>query len=496
MIDSKILSGRRGYALIFALMAVYIVVFVIFTIGRYERYNATGWDLGIFTQLTWNAAHGRFLQNTLAEYNNMLAIHAPYITVVLAPLFWIWSDPRMLLIAQTVILAAGAWPIARLAGRKFSQPWIPVLFAGLWLLYPSLGWINRWDFHEIAPATTFFAFAFEAADRRAWRQTDVWLILALLCKEEIGMNVAFFAVFAAWQFGRSRRASAIWFVVGVAWFFVHAFIIFPTLRHAENGLPIHAARYSWLLSGNLQTIWAYISGPDLPLKFGFFIKLFFPVAFICMVNPKPLIAALPTFAFSLLSSYRPQFDIYMHYTAPIIPAIMVSSVYSASQLNQTRWLKRVSTRAAITVMLGTTLIAWTLDNPILGEPGTLPIYGWDAGAHLDALREVETLIPPDSCVVAENNIEPQYSVRAESYVLGARGDMDGCKYMIVDLADRRHDDFTNDEEVACYQFWSGKRVPIYYRDSVVVLQWAPVDTKPATWQQMQDYCNAFAQAKK
>lgn len=495
MINSLLLPSRRGRTLIGGIILLYILVFVVFSIGRYERYNATGWDLGIYAQLSWNASQGRLLQNTLAEYNNFLAIHSTYISILFAPLFWVWADPRVVLIAQSVCLAVGAWPIARIAGRKFSQWWIPPLFAGLWLLYPALGWINRWDFHPEILAVTFFAFAFEAADRQAWRQTDVWLILAILCKEEMGMNVAFFAIFMAWKLGRNRRVCITWFVIGMAWFFVHAFIIFPILRHAENGLPIHAARYTYLLSGNLQTIWTYLTGPDLLVKLGFLVKLFFPVAFVALLYPESLLMTIPTFALSLLSAYKGQFSIHMHYTIAIIPAILVSAIYGASRLSRERFwkLKQIPVQRIVMVMLCTTVIGWLLDNPLYSVPDDVPIYGWDAGAHVDALKEVEGIIPPDKCVVAENNIEPHYSIRPETYVMGVRGDMDGCTYMIVDLGDRRYDDFGNNEAIACYQFWSQKRVPIYFRDTVVVLVQSPADAKQDAWQKMQDYCTAFAQ---
>src|SRR5205823_3959609 len=131
----------------------------------------------------------------------------------------------------------GAWPIARLAGRYFPERWVPPLFAALWLLYPSVGWINRWDIHELAFAATFLVFAFEAADRRAWRQVDVWLLLAMLCKEEVGLNVALFSLYSAWKFGRSRRAVLLWAVVGVSWFAVHGFIIIPTLWYSASHAP-------------------------------------------------------------------------------------------------------------------------------------------------------------------------------------------------------------------------------------------------------------------
>lgn len=492
----KITPGRRGYLIVLGMMVLYAIAFIIFTIGRYDRYNATGWDLGIFTQLTWNAARGLLMQNTLAEDNNMLAVHAPYITILLAPLMWVWADPRMMLIAQTIILAIGAWPIARLASRYFKVWWMPVVFVAVWLLYPALGWINRWDFHEIAPVTTFFAFALEACDRRAWRQVDVWLILALLCKEEIGLNDAFFGLFMMWRYGRSRRAGITWFIVGTAWFTIHAFVIFPTLRHASNGLPIHAIRYTWLLSGNPTEIINYIFSPDSLIKIGFLFKIFAPVAFIALVAPMALIPALPTFAFSLLSTYEPQFDIFMHYTAPIIPCVIVAAIYGTARLHQ--WLTPRMRYPLLTLsyaLLLAVFLSWVTYNPFFFTPVNLALFGWEPGADISALNEVATMIPPQACVVAGNEIEPHYSVRPETYVLGARGDMDGCQYMIVDLNDSRHNDFTNNEEVACYQFWSRKRAPIYYRDSVVVLLQGPATAQPDAARQMQAFCDAYVKSQ-
>ena len=485
---------RRANLAVALLIGVYIACFTAFSIQRYELYNATGWDFGAFTQLTWNAAHGRFMQNTVVEQNNMLGIHAPYITILIAPLLWLWADPRVLLIAQTVILALGAWPISHLARRHLRVWWTAPAFAALWLLYPALGWLNRWDVHEIAPAATFLAFAFEAADRRAWRQTDIWLILCLLCKEELGLNAAFFGIYMGLRLGRSKRASLAWFIVGMAWFVIHGFVIFPMFRPAANGLPIHAARYTWLLNGNLSTISAYIFSPDSLLKLEFLLKLFGAVLFVSLLAPWPLIVALPTFALSLLSSTQSQFLIYFHYTAPIIPAIMVSAIFGAARLRD--WLARRDSRIrlpAITgAMLAAVIVAWLIDNPYFIQPVPWAIYGLEPGAHVAALREVETIIPPEACVVSSNEIQPHYSLRPETYVIGARGDMDGCTYMIVDLDDRRHNDFTDNEQVACSQFWDRKRVPIYYRDTVVVLQWLPADANPDAQRQMGDYCGHFA----
>lgn len=68
--------------------------------------------------------------------------------------------------------------------------------------------------------------------------------------------------------------------------------------------------------------------------------------------------------------------------------------------------------------------------------------------------------------------------------------------MIIDLGDRRHNDFTDNESVACYQFWTGKRTAIYYRDEVVVLLQAPATAKADAAQQMQRFCDNDAAQQK
>ncbi len=477
------------------LISSYIIVFSVFTIGRYERYNATGFDLGIYSQVTWNTAHGHIMQNTTAEQDNFFGIHAALITIWLAPAMRLWPDPRMLLIAQTTLLALGAWPVARLAGRVFAQrSQLAVFFAALWLLYPAVGWMNRWDFHEIVPAATFLAFAFEAADRRAWRQTDFWLLVSLLCKEEVGLNIAGFAVYMARRYDRARWPCALWFVAGTGWFASYAFIIAPALNEVNADLSIHTYRYDWLLSRDLQRIWDHLSGSTIRLKITYLIELFALLAFVPLAAPLALIPALPTFGLSVLSAHTQQGSVYLHYNAAAIPALMIATIFGLARLEQ-RFKHGLA--GGVMVLICATLLGWVFYNPLMGTPKRTNIYGWESGAHRAALNEVRTLIPADACVVAENNIQPHYSLRHETYVLGARGtgpegDRDGCTYMIIDLGDRRFDDFVVGEDVACYQFWSQKRAPIYFRDTVVVLQWQPVEVDPIAWQQMNDYCAAHA----
>ena len=74
---------------------------------------ATGrFDLGNMTQAVWSTAHGRPLEMTglHGEQISRLGAHCDPILAALAPLWWLWPSPELLLIVQAAAVAAGALP--------------------------------------------------------------------------------------------------------------------------------------------------------------------------------------------------------------------------------------------------------------------------------------------------------------------------------------------------------------------------------------------------
>src|SRR5437879_12408371 len=81
-------------------------------IFRHDRYGSNAFDLGIYDQSVWG--YSRFhllLDNTVLRTPNLVGNHFQPILFALAPLEWLWSNARMLLVAQAVLLALGGIPI-------------------------------------------------------------------------------------------------------------------------------------------------------------------------------------------------------------------------------------------------------------------------------------------------------------------------------------------------------------------------------------------------
>jgi uncharacterized membrane protein len=486
-----LLHERRYRWATLIIVALYIAAFCIFTIGRYERYNATGYDLAFYDQIIWRTAHTDVMGVSIEGDNvSNWAFHVEPILLLLAPLSLIFQDTRWLLVLQSVALGIAAIPIYRIALRQWQKPWIGFLFAGLYLIYPAVGFANKFDFHPLTLTMPLLLFAWDSAELKRYPLTSVLLLLALMCKEEMGFVVAGFGLY--WYFEARWRTGLIWAVGGVIWALVSLFVIIPGAQ-GKTLLPNQAfLRYSWLFKGSLAEKIAYITGSDTPLKVRFLIQLFTPLLFMPLLKPKILAIAVPILVLSLLSAQPDQSGIFHQYMADILPFLMIAAIkgtYSALSYAPRLRLRRVALQRVLLVgMLASTLIMFIAFNPFVFVPRFpySPVWGWEPGASLDGLRAAEKMIPPDSCLTTANNIAAHYGQRKYIYVFGI-GNWKTCDLSMVDLANTRFADFGSPQEMACKQFGVENYHPVFFQDNVVILKRdAPINTDYNA--QLKAYC--------
>jgi uncharacterized membrane protein len=150
---------------------------------------------------------------------------------------------------------------------------------------------------------------------------------------------------------------------------------------------------------------AAFSGRDLR----FLLELAAPLAALCLLAPLVLVAALPELAINLLSATPTQTSIHFHYTAGLIPPLMVAAVFGAKRLS--RWTVPVTVAVVLAALIG---------NYRLG-----PIPGWrhvPGGERFQATAARVTdhdrvadraldLIPGDAVVSATNTLGAHLSAR-------------------------------------------------------------------------------------
>src|SRR5438552_19122798 len=84
-------------------------------IYRHNHFGSNAFDLGVQDQTVWGYSQLRMIPNTVAMITNLLGDHFHAILMAIAPLYWIWSDARVLLLAQAALLAVAGIAIFWLA---------------------------------------------------------------------------------------------------------------------------------------------------------------------------------------------------------------------------------------------------------------------------------------------------------------------------------------------------------------------------------------------
>jgi uncharacterized membrane protein len=398
-----------------AAMAAYGAGFAALSALRQRAFATGRFDLGNMVQAVWWTAHGHPLQmtNLHGQQISRLAAHVDPILAVFGPLWWIWPSPDLLLVTQALAVAAGAWPVFLLARKHLESARAALGFALAYLLYPATGWLTLNEFHPVALATPLLLFAFWYLDNDRLLPFALFAVAAAACKEEIGLVVAGFGLWYALA-KRRRAEGAVIATLGVAWSAIAIAVVIPHFHTA--GESDFYGRYSEVggsaggivktaFTDPLRILEAAFSTRDLR----YLLELIAPLAALCLLAPLALIAAVPELAINLLSATPTQTSIHFHYTAGLIPPLVIAAVLGAKRL--TRWTVPVAIAVVVAAVLG---------NYRLG-----PITGWrhvPGGAHFQATAarvtdhdriaaRALTLIPKTAVVSATNTLGAHLSAR-------------------------------------------------------------------------------------
>ena len=213
----------RPGTLVVLMMAAFALFFGLLAMEQHRAFLTNGLDLGNVDQALWNTAQGRFLHFTLmAPVESRLALHVEPVLLFFVPFYWLGlGGPELLLMAQAVIVALGAWPVYQLAVNNeqltkeesgvvtfpFKQyPLGAVIFPLVYLLLPTLEAAVLFDFHAITLAPTFLLFAFWALEQKRDGLFIGFALLAMACKEDMPLVVMMLGLYAGLAQRRWRLA--------------------------------------------------------------------------------------------------------------------------------------------------------------------------------------------------------------------------------------------------------------------------------------------------
>lgn len=329
----RFIQTNRYAIFLTGMIVCYSIYFVFASFARYDNYYAGRFDLGNMDQTVWNTVHGRIFQTTDPNGTNIisrLAFHADFILILLAPLYMLWQDPRMLLLIQTLVLSFGAIFVYLITSDVLKKRNLGLLFAALYCINPSINYTNLYDFHGVTLATTFILGAFYFMKRKKWLWYIVFLMLAGLTKEEVWIIVAFFGLVTL-IVQKKKFLGAIIFFASVA---IAFFLILKAIPMARGGEHFALSYYSDFGSSPFGIIKSIVTSPYKTIatllgitRLVYLFELFSPLGFLSFAGLPFLLFPSGDLVADLLSNNANLHQIYYQYTATITPFVFISAIY-------------------------------------------------------------------------------------------------------------------------------------------------------------------------
>jgi uncharacterized membrane protein len=394
-----------------ATVAVFVAAFVRATWTAHDRFGTYGFDLGIYDQATWLLSRPRAPFVTVRGLD-LFAQDAAYVMALVAPLYRLWADPRLLLALQVVFLALPALVLYRLGRRHLGHPAAGLAVAVAYLAYPGVQWAISWQFHPEAIAAGLLALAVLAADGRRHRAMAVWLALAALCGQEVGLLVAGFGLLLVAD-GR-RRVGWSTAAAGLGWFVVATWVLAPL--HAGRATRLFETDYGIAGGGPGGMVAALpaLAGKVLATGLGdeglfYLLVVFVPLAGLPVAAPRWLLPVAPPLLLNLAAVQPEHHQLRYHYLATAAPLLAAGAVAGLAAVAATR--RRLLAPLLILLVVAAGYTGWRYGPaPWARDPVAFPAAPAD-----QARRQALALVDPEAPVSAAYNLVPHLAHRVEVY---------------------------------------------------------------------------------
>ncbi|NHC13141.1 DUF2079 domain-containing protein [Motilibacter deserti] len=373
----------------------------------YRNFRVGSWDLLLFDETVrgyagWGAPVQPALGVHLDVGPDLIALgdHFSPILVLLAPLYWVWDDPRMLILAQAGLIAVSicvAWVIA----RRVLGPGIAYAVAVATGLAWPLQEASVVGFHEVVFAVPLILLACERLQARRPGQAAAWAASLMLVKEDMGFVTVMFGVLLAL---RGWRKLGVWLAVaGLAGAYLSTSVIVPAFYgHGSPDGDYYEAFFAALPNpvDTFEVVFSPVQKEQTVLW------LLAPFAFLPLASPVVLLT-LPQLGERAISSNPNHWGLEQHYNAVLLPVLVVAAVEAARRLPR-RWRQAF---AAYAVLAAVVLCA-KFPFADLADRET-----WRLDAHEQAAAQAVALVPAGVTVEADNEIGPHLADRGTVLLL-------------------------------------------------------------------------------
>ena len=377
---------------------LYTSVFSFLSIRRIHILWASYFDMGIMHQTVYNTFESlrhvditRILELTdphgSGNQIKRMAIHNDVILAFVAPLYYIYSGPETLAVAQTIVLASGAIALylivrKRTINWKLENKYLSIILSWLlpciYLLYTPLQKSNLYEFHAVTLATSLILWMYYFYLKRYWKVFSIFIILTLLTKEQIGFSLAIFLLVESVKYlrplfkpnqkvisinnilhNRSVRLLVTGSFICLLYVWFTVFFFMPSFRGWDKHFALDY--FAKDTSSPIQFIYSHISQLFSFETIKYILLIIGPLALLPFGSIY-ILPAIPEILINLLSSSPQMKSMYFHYTAAITPWLFIATIDTLIRLLPR--LNRGIVKVILIILIFTSIGFSILESPL------------------------------------------------------------------------------------------------------------------------------------
>lgn len=442
-------------------VTVCIGLFVLYTydsVNRYEHFGNGAYDLGIFVQNVqgWASFTGP-LSDIKGPGFNLLGDHFSPIMAVLAPLWWMWPSPVMLLVVQSLLMAVGVLPLMVWARRDLGQVASLVIGLAYGLSFGVLNAVN-FDFHEIAFAVPIISLSVTLLGIHRHRAALIAAVPLVLVKEDLGITyIAALGVVLLLR--REWLLGAVGLIGGFACSVLAITLIIPGFN--PHGVYSYASQFTF----DPEAIFRQFAD-GLGMK-AFTVFAALAISMFVAVRSPLFILVLANLVPRLVSSRQNDYSPLFHYNAITVVLVLAAMIDGVVLIRSMLRDPKIFFGVVMVGSLAVTGVLWALLQ--------LPSYrlGLATADQGSEFRAALALIPDKAKVLATNQLVPHLAANHDVSLFSATsGTRTSADWIVVDSISSWPDKASERRQVLP-RIERGGYTIIYQRDDVLVLRRDP-----------------------
>ncbi len=335
-------SDHKGPALIIYSSAVFLYSCFLFLImvSNYNRMVSQSIDVNHYHIQVWQLS-----EFTVPSYN--WSQHFEPILFFVAPLYWLFKNPGILMLIQAIVFISGAIPIYKIVKKTLSSRFIGLSLIFAYLAFGGTQFGIAYGFHPIMLFPTVFLWMYYFFIEKKIKLYFLFVLLSLMVKEEVSFIMFFWSIYLI-LFKKERLVGGVTLIASVAWYILCFHFIFPVFNPGGSGFG-YWGQYSQEYGTGILGLLLFVVREPLEFlktlitpsyKIDTFIQSFGSFGFLLFLYPPAFFIVIPSLMEKLLSSGIAAVN-GTHYSAALTGVTIVATIESMKKVLKKKFFIKI-----------------------------------------------------------------------------------------------------------------------------------------------------------